>query len=68
LGRPQADAGTRDRVRQWLTLWRGEPDLAGLREPAELAKLPSDERRDCLALWTAADGLLERAEGAAPKP
>jgi hypothetical protein len=34
-----------------LARWRADQDLAELREPAELAKLPADERRDCLALW-----------------
>jgi serine/threonine-protein kinase len=44
-------APIRDLVRQRLTQWQGDPDLAGLREAAELAKLPAEERQDCVALW-----------------
>ncbi len=33
-----------------LTQWRTEPDLAVLREPAELEKLSAEERKDCLGL------------------
>jgi hypothetical protein len=31
--------------------WRGEPDLAGVREPEELAKLPKAERAEWQAFW-----------------
>ncbi len=51
---------TRDRARQSLTQWQADPDLAGLREPAELEKLPPDERKDCLALWSEVGALLNR--------
>jgi serine/threonine-protein kinase len=53
----------RDRVRRTLTQWRGEPDLAGLREPAELARLSAHERTDCLALWAVVGVVLERNGG-----
>jgi serine/threonine-protein kinase len=48
--------------------WRGDSELTGLFEPAELDKLPPDERRDCVALSKEIDGLLTRAGGTAPKP
>jgi eukaryotic-like serine/threonine-protein kinase len=59
----QIDPAARDRVRQTLTHWRGNPDLAGLREPAELEKLPVEERDQCLALWKEVDALVDRATG-----
>jgi serine/threonine-protein kinase len=48
-------------------LWRGDSDLAGLFEPAELDKLAPDERKACVALSKEIDGLLTRAGGTAPK-
>jgi serine/threonine-protein kinase len=48
------DAGNpngRAAVRQVLEHWKGDPDLAGLRDEAELAKLPADERQAWRALW-----------------
>ncbi len=53
-----ARAGVRDK----LTRFRDSPDLAGLREPAELEKLSADERKDCLALWTEVGVAIERCE------
>lgn len=50
----------RDPVRTTLSRWRGEPDLAGLREPAELDKLSADERKDCLSLWDEVGALIAR--------
>jgi serine/threonine-protein kinase len=47
----ESDPAARDKVSQTLTLWQSEPDLACLREPTELLKLPAEERKDCLALW-----------------
>jgi eukaryotic-like serine/threonine-protein kinase len=43
-----------------LARWRADPDLAGLREPAELAKFPADERTDCFALWAEVGAQLGR--------
>jgi eukaryotic-like serine/threonine-protein kinase len=54
----------RPRVLQVLTRWRTDPDLAGLREPAELDKLPADERKDCLAFWDEVGGVLNRTQKA----
>src|SRR5262249_32704969 len=55
----QAD---RDLTRKMLTHWQVEPDLAGLREPAELKKLSEDERKDCIRLWSDVSAVLGRAQ------
>jgi serine/threonine-protein kinase len=49
-------------VRSWLRKWQAEPDLACLREPAELEKLGAEERKQCRAFWDDVAGLLARAE------
>jgi serine/threonine-protein kinase len=46
-----AKAPARDLVRQSLTQWQSDAELASLREPSELLKLPADERKDCVSLW-----------------
>ena len=53
---------TRGAKRLTLTRWRNEPDLAGLREPGELNKLPADERNEYLALWADVAAVLARTE------
>jgi serine/threonine-protein kinase len=58
------DTGTvADRIQAQKTLspWREEPDLAGLRDPDALDRLPQDERQECRALWRDLDALLRRA-------
>src|SRR5205823_2800449 len=52
-------------VWQRLRIWQGDPDLAGLRDPAALAQLPADERQACRRLWAEARTLLNRS-GPAP--
>ncbi|MFT3882406.1 MAG: hypothetical protein QM703_22490 [Gemmatales bacterium] len=59
-GKPQADTTSRERVKQILTQWQNESDLAGLREPAELLKLDKDEREDCISLWKEVADILKR--------
>jgi serine/threonine-protein kinase len=49
-------------VREALTRWRKEPDLAGVRDPAELNQLAPDERKEYRALWAEVDALLARIE------
>jgi len=49
----------RERARKTLTHWQGDPDLAGLCELAELNKLSTDERTDCIALWDEVGGVLK---------
>jgi serine/threonine-protein kinase len=58
-GPPQA----RQHVAQTLQHWKADPDLAGLREPAALAKLPEAEQNACRALWAEVDALLAKARG-----
>jgi serine/threonine-protein kinase len=41
-----------------LTHWQRDPDLAGLRDEAALAKLPAAEREACRQLWAAVQQLL----------
>ncbi len=53
-------AGARQVVRQQLTRWRADPEFAGLRESAELAKLPDGERMNYIALWAEVRALLDR--------
>lgn len=54
------DESTRRVLLQALTQWRADPDLSGIRDAAELARLPADERDACRALWTDMDDLLDR--------
>jgi serine/threonine-protein kinase len=49
-------------VRQTLTRWRKDPDLAGVRDPGELDKLAADEQKDYLALWTGVATLFGRCQ------
>jgi hypothetical protein len=44
-----------------LQHWKGDSDLAGLRDPAALAKLTDDEKKACRARWAAVDALLAKA-------
>jgi tetratricopeptide (TPR) repeat protein len=57
-------ARDRQRVRRWLRIWQNEPDLAGLRDPAAVARLPADEQQACRQLWAEVQALLARAEAA----
>jgi tetratricopeptide (TPR) repeat protein len=57
------DSGTpadRAPVRQRLTGWQANPDLAGVRELGSLEKLSVEERDAWLALWKKIDALLNR--------
>jgi serine/threonine-protein kinase len=49
-------------VREALTRWQKEPDLACVRDPSELDKLPDDERKEYLALWADVAAILARTE------
>ena len=55
-GKPEVRAA----VRRTLAHWQRDPDLAGLREEAALAKLPEAERTACRQLWAA----VQQAAGA----
>ena len=50
-----------------LARWREDPDLAGLRDPAALNKLPPAERQECRTLWNEIEAQIQRG-GAPIKP
>ena len=56
-GKPQ-DRAT---VQQTLSHWQKDTDLAGIREPAALAKLPAAEQAACKKLWADVAALLKKA-------
>ena len=45
---------------QTLNHWRNDTDLAGIRDEAELAKLPADEQATWRSLWHDVDQVRER--------
>jgi serine/threonine-protein kinase len=53
----------RPSIQQTLQHWKTDPDLAGIRDEAALARLDSDEQRVCRGLWSEVDALLARARG-----
>jgi serine/threonine-protein kinase len=54
--------GASRNVREALTRWRKEPDLAGVREPGGLDKLDVNERKEFVALWADVSAVLARTE------
>ena len=42
--------------------WQQDPDLAGIRDAAALAKLPGEEQKACTQLWADVAELLEEGE------
>jgi hypothetical protein len=54
---PAAKESAENALKKWLT----DPDLAGLREPDLLEKLPSSERQACRELWQDIRVQIERA-------
>jgi hypothetical protein len=67
----QAD-GTKpsDRAQAQRTLrhWRQDTDLAGLRNPEALKKLPAEEREACAKLWADVADLLKHTEEKPKQP
>ncbi len=53
----------RDQIAPALRYSLVDPDLAGVRDQAALAKLPETERTAWRSLWTDVETLLKRAEG-----
>jgi Flp pilus assembly protein TadD len=54
-------------ILETLHHWKVDPDLAGLREPGQLASLPEGERNACRDLWARVDSSLARAgQGTSP--
>jgi len=54
-------------VRQALRQWQHDPDLAGLRDTAGLAKLREEERAACRGLWADVESVLVKAGGKSPR-
>ena len=52
------EEGVRNTLRQWTT----EPDLSCVREITEIMKLPKEEQRDWLQLWTDVVALIQNTE------
>jgi hypothetical protein len=57
---------TAAKARSALAHWRGDPDLAGVRDAGALTKLPEGERGAWQSLWAEVDALLARARGGRP--
>jgi serine/threonine-protein kinase len=60
----QADTGmpqTRPIVQKTLAHWKEDTDLAGVRDPAALAKLPEAERGGWQKLWADVEAALKKA-------
>jgi tetratricopeptide (TPR) repeat protein len=57
---PPAD---RAAAQKMLRHWQQNPDLAGLRDPVALARLPEEERAALGRLWADVAALLQKAEG-----
>jgi tetratricopeptide (TPR) repeat protein len=51
---------------QELRHWQADTDLAGVRDPQALAKLPDGERKNWQALWADVDQLLQKAQTKPP--
>ena len=56
-----SDPDAKEMVEKALKQWRIDPDLAGLREPDFLDRLPVAESRACRELWKEIDAQIERA-------
>jgi hypothetical protein len=56
-------AEDRTQVRQKMQHWRQAADLASVRDPQALGKLPAAERDSWGRLWADVDDLLARAAG-----
>jgi hypothetical protein len=49
-------------ITQTLAHWKVDPDLAGIRDDAELARLPEPERAAFRSLWGDVEALRKKAE------
>ncbi len=57
------DLGARAQVVQNLKQRKVDTNLAAVRDPEALARLPEPERKEWQSLWSDVDSLLERAQG-----
>jgi serine/threonine-protein kinase len=51
----------RQAVKEQMQHWQQDADLAGVRDAAQLAKLPADEQAACRKLWADVQALLDTA-------
>jgi serine/threonine-protein kinase len=58
----QRDEAGRQAVRQRLAHWQQDNDLAAVRDPAALARLPAPEREACQQLWAEVEVLRQRVD------
>jgi len=54
-------APARRLVQAYMQHWQRHPHLAGIRDPAALAKLPPSEKKACEKLWGEVTALLQKA-------
>jgi tetratricopeptide (TPR) repeat protein len=55
----KGNAQTNVRVREKMRHWQSDPDLAGVRAKAALARLPGEERKKWERLWLDVDALFQ---------
>jgi serine/threonine-protein kinase len=53
-------AAEREQARKLLGQWREDADLAGIRDPETLARLPEGERRESQRFWADVEALFKR--------
>jgi hypothetical protein len=58
------EPAARESIQATILSWVVSSDLAGLRDPDSLAKLPKAEQADYLALWTRCNAILNQASPA----
>jgi serine/threonine-protein kinase len=56
----RAPAKAREQIREVVTHWQDDPDLAGIRDQEGLARLPDEERKQWESLWFDVDALIHR--------
>jgi hypothetical protein len=49
-----------------LQHWKADTDLASVRDPEPLSKIPEDEQKAWRGLWEEVDALRKKAEQARP--
>jgi hypothetical protein len=57
--------GAHDFAKRMLEHWLVDPDLAGLRDPEALDRLPTAERQQCRTLWNDVDAVRNRVAAVA---
>ena len=57
---------SRSSIQSELRRWLREKDLAGIREPNELARLPESERADYIRFWAGVQELFVRSLASPP--